>query len=30
MRNSNATIARDADDICSGVFEPTTWDCSLD
>jgi hypothetical protein len=24
MRNINATIARNIDDVCSGVFEPTT------
>jgi hypothetical protein len=30
MRNTNATVARDADDVCSEVFEPTTWDYGLD
>jgi hypothetical protein len=30
MRNTNATVARDTGDVCSGVFEPTTWDYGLD
>jgi hypothetical protein len=30
VRNTNAPVARNVDDICSGVFKPTTWDCGLD
>jgi hypothetical protein len=30
MRNTNAIVARNVDDVYSGVFEPTTWDYSLD
>jgi hypothetical protein len=30
MRNINATIARNVDNVCSEVFEPTTWDYGLD
>jgi hypothetical protein len=28
--NIIAVVARNADNIFSGVFEPTTWDCGLD
>jgi hypothetical protein len=28
--NNNATVTKDVDDVSSGVFEPTTWDCGLD
>jgi hypothetical protein len=30
MQNTNATVARNADDVCSRVFKPTIWDCGLD
>jgi hypothetical protein len=30
MRNTNTTIARNADDVCFRVFKPTTYDCGLD
>jgi hypothetical protein len=30
LRNINAAVARNADNIFSEVFEPTTWDCGLD
>jgi hypothetical protein len=30
VRNTNATVARNIDDICSRVFKPTTWDYGLD
>jgi hypothetical protein len=30
VRSINATVARNVDDVCSRVFEPTTWDCGLD
>jgi hypothetical protein len=28
--NTNALVARNADDVCSKVFKLTTWDCGLD
>jgi hypothetical protein len=27
--NTNATVARSANDVCSRIFKPTTWDCGL-
>jgi hypothetical protein len=30
VQNTNAPVARNANDVYSGVFKPTTWDCSLD
>jgi hypothetical protein len=30
MQNTNATVARNANDVCFGVFKPTTWDYGLD
>jgi hypothetical protein len=30
LQNTNATIARSADDVCFGVFKLNTWDCGLD
>jgi hypothetical protein len=30
MRKTNATVARNVDDVCSEVFKLTTWDCGLD
>jgi hypothetical protein len=30
VRNTNANVARNIDDLCSRVFEPTTWDYGLD
>jgi hypothetical protein len=30
VRNTNVTVTRNADDVCSWVFKPTTWDCDLD
>jgi hypothetical protein len=30
VQNTNAPVARNADDVCSGVFKPTTWDYGLD
>jgi hypothetical protein len=29
MRNTNSTVARDANDVYSEVFKPTTWDYGL-
>jgi hypothetical protein len=29
MRNANTHVARNADDVCSRVFKPTTWDYGL-
>jgi hypothetical protein len=30
MRNINATITRNVNDVYSKVFKPTTWDYGLD
>jgi hypothetical protein len=30
MKNTNAPVVRNADDVCSEVFKLTTWDYGLD